>query len=212
MIEEKLNKIEGDKINSKDGGLLLLAHIEKLLKYLLPRPVKPKKKNGSDYNQSEGCRIVVFGNDNWGQIFGSPNNSEPPTSYDPYENEAFAELSPSNIVLGSDITIILTKEGQLYSCGKGDYGRLGIGGSEKTPKLTHLSTLADIKIVKVTSSKGSYGHSLAMDTENRIYSWGDGDFGKLGHGDTIRRRLYSIFIYRRDVIYMRKRRFKVFRT
>ena len=33
-------------------------------------------------------------------------------------------------------------------------------------------------------SKGSDGHSLAVGRNGDVWSWGDGDYGKLGHGDS----------------------------
>lgn len=39
-------------------------------------------------------------------------------------------------------------------------------------------------IKKVSSSKGSDGHTLAFTTEGEVFSWGDGDYGKLGHGNS----------------------------
>lgn len=43
--------------------------------------------------------------------------------------------------------------------------------------MTHLS-----------SSVGSDGHSLALTESGEIFSWGDGDYGKLGHGNSDRQR------------------------
>lgn len=37
---------------------------------------------------------------------------------------------------------------------------------------------------KVSSSKGSDGHTLAVTAEGEVFSWGDGDYGKLGHGNS----------------------------
>lgn len=36
---------------------------------------------------------------------------------------------------------------------------------------------------KLSSSKGSDGHTLALTESGSVYSWGDGDYGKLGHGN-----------------------------
>ena len=37
---------------------------------------------------------------------------------------------------------------------------------------------------QVSSSKGSDGHTLAVTDAGELYSWGDGDYGKLGHGNS----------------------------
>ena len=38
------------------------------------------------------------------------------------------------------------------------------------------------------SSVGSDGHSLAVTESGEVFSWGDGDYGKLGHGNSDRQR------------------------
>lgn len=38
-------------------------------------------------------------------------------------------------------------------------------------------------VKKLSSSKGSDGHTLALTDDGLVYSWGDGDYGKLGHGN-----------------------------
>lgn len=38
---------------------------------------------------------------------------------------------------------------------------------------------------KLSSSKRSDGHTLALTEEGSVYSWGDGDYGKLGHGNCL---------------------------
>lgn len=43
-------------------------------------------------------------------------------------------------------------------------------------------------IVQVATSCGSDGHSLALAESGEVFSWGDGDYGKLGHGNSERQR------------------------
>jgi E3 ubiquitin-protein ligase HERC1 len=35
----------------------------------------------------------------------------------------------------------------------------------------------------ICSSGGSDGYALALTEDGNVYSWGDGDYGKLGHGN-----------------------------
>jgi E3 ubiquitin-protein ligase HERC1 len=69
------------------------------------------------------------------------------------------------------------------ACGKGSYGRLGLGDSNNQPYPTKLSEVPKHGVKKISSSKGSDGHTLALTVEGEVYSWGDGDYGKLGHGN-----------------------------
>uniref|UniRef100_A0A3B4BK06 Uncharacterized protein n=1 Tax=Periophthalmus magnuspinnatus TaxID=409849 RepID=A0A3B4BK06_9GOBI len=40
----------------------------------------------------------------------------------------------------------------------------------------------------LVTSCGSDGHSMALTETGEVFSWGDGDFGKLGHGNNERQR------------------------
>ena len=41
---------------------------------------------------------------------------------------------------------------------------------------------------QMSTSVGSDGHSMALTESGEVYSWGDGDYGKLGHGNSDRQR------------------------
>jgi len=43
-------------------------------------------------------------------------------------------------------------------------------------------------IVQLATSLGGDGHSLAIADTGELFSWGDGDYGKLGHGNSDRQR------------------------
>lgn len=43
-------------------------------------------------------------------------------------------------------------------------------------------------VTQLVTSCGSDGHSMALTETGEVFSWGDGDFGKLGHGNTERQR------------------------
>ena len=42
--------------------------------------------------------------------------------------------------------------------------------------------------VQLSTSVGSDGHSMALTESGEVFSWGDGDYGKLGHGNSDRQR------------------------
>lgn len=69
----------------------------------------------------------------------------------------------------------------MSACGKGSYGRLGLGDSANQPQPKRV--LIDCNVKRLSSSKGSDGHTLALTEDGHVYSWGDGDYGKLGHGN-----------------------------
>ncbi|XP_069780317.1 probable E3 ubiquitin-protein ligase HERC1 isoform X3 [Narcine bancroftii] len=88
------------------------------------------------------------------------------------------------IEAGQYCTFAVSDNGSVKACGKGSYGRLGLGDSNNQSTAKKLAFDPHRNICKISSSKGSDGHTLAITTEGEVFSWGDGDYGKLGHGNS----------------------------
>ena len=73
---------------------------------------------------------------------------------------------------------------QVYATGYGNSSRLGLGiiESVNTPRL--IESLQHIMIKKVSVHSGGR-HCLALSAEGEVFSWGEGDDGKLGHGNRV---------------------------
>lgn len=68
--------------------------------------------------------------------------------------------------------------------GYGAGGRLGIGGTDSVSTPVLVESLQHVCIKKVAVNSGGK-HCLAMTSEGEVYSWGEGEDGKLGHGNRI---------------------------
>lgn len=83
---------------------------------------------------------------------------------------------------GSDACVCggVVEEGEVYTWGRGDDGRLGHGdnGWKFVPRL--VEELRGKSIRQVTC--GSY-HTAAVTVSGDLYTWGGGMYGKLGHGN-----------------------------
>ncbi|XP_033046615.1 E3 ubiquitin-protein ligase HERC2-like [Trachypithecus francoisi] len=81
---------------------------------------------------------------------------------------------------GSQFSIALTKDGQVYSCGKGDNQRLGHGpeGHVRFPKL--LEGLRGEKVIDVAAGST---HCLALTEDSEVHSSGSND--QCQHLDTL---------------------------
>jgi len=113
-----------------------------------------------------------------------------------------AEASAKRILAPFEPPALVEKQGILYTFGKGDHGKLGHGKCtdiDPTPQ-PHLhehcpdgfctenvkaprkvDSLSDVEIKKVVSLST---HSVALTTEGVLYTWGNGDKNRLGHGTT----------------------------
>ncbi|CDQ93884.1 unnamed protein product, partial [Oncorhynchus mykiss] len=123
--------------------------------------------------------------------------------------EALKTKRIRDIACGSSHSAAITSSGELYSWGLGEYGRLGHGDNttqlrpklvrsrdhttQLRPKLVrsrdHTTQLRP-KLVKVllghrvvqVACGSRDAQTLALTDEGLVFSWGDGDFGKLGRG------------------------------
>lgn len=131
-------------------------------------------------------------------------------AYDPKTGSTFAYVTKPTVVMalfGKKIfarkatccnftTEVLTDQGHIYSWGNNTDGQCGQGQKCPDHKLIYVDPHmhrtamqciitprkleANITFRDITC--GGY-HALAIDAENRLWSWGQGLWGKLGHGD-----------------------------
>ena len=78
---------------------------------------------------------------------------------------------------GQYCSFIIHSNGTLSACGKGSYGRLGLGDSNNQSQPKRV--VIDGTVKKVSSSKGSDGHTLALTDDGKVYSWGDGKYSRI---------------------------------
>ncbi|KAK1738976.1 RCC1 domain-containing protein [Skeletonema marinoi] len=119
--------------------------------------------------------VYSWGRGEDGQLgIGDTSDQDEPTYVD-----ALRGVGVKQIACGSGHTVVLTGEGEVYTWGRGDDGRLGHGdnGWKYVPRLTH--SLTGQIITHVTC--GSY-HTAAVSSNGDLYTWGGGMYGKLGHG------------------------------
>jgi alpha-tubulin suppressor-like RCC1 family protein len=84
------------------------------------------------------------------------------------------------VACGSAHTLVVTVEGRLLSFGWGHFGQLGIGSSVNSSTPVPVTTLEGHRVVKIACGSA---HSVACTDNGRIFTWGWGVNGQLGHGD-----------------------------
>ena len=79
-------------------------------------------------------------------------------------------------------TACITEEGALYTWGAGDYGMLGHGNEDSVM----VPTLVQGALLGATVMQVSAGaaHTACITEEGALYTWGHGDYGRLGQGNT----------------------------
>ncbi|PKL30786.1 hypothetical protein CVV43_05370, partial [Candidatus Saccharibacteria bacterium HGW-Saccharibacteria-1] len=93
------------------------------------------------------------------------------------------------IASGAEHSCGLTKQGLIYCWGNNSYGQLGNASSTVSTKPVQVDTsgvLQNKSIVKIAVGgySGTYGVSVAIDSNGKVYSWGYNGYGQLGNGTT----------------------------
>ena len=83
----------------------------------------------------------------------------------------------------------LTDDGDVYSWGLGNFGRLGHGDSENQLIPKKIEALDDATIVRIENGNGA---SYAIDDAGTLYAWGQNSNGQLGLGDEAHRDVPTV--------------------
>ncbi|KAL5011340.1 hypothetical protein ScPMuIL_009891 [Solemya velum] len=179
FCEEVMKKIqdisgEGEELTRKheDHSLFRQEHDEQLLLWLNRKP--------EDWTLSWGGsgQILGWGHNHRGQLGGV----EGAKVKLPVSCESLASLRPVQLIGGEQTLFAVTADGKVYATGYGAGGRLGIGGTESVPSPTLLESIQHVLVKKVAVNSGGK-HCLGLSAEGEVFSWGEGDDGKLGHGN-----------------------------
>jgi hypothetical protein len=147
---------------------------------------------------TESNKVYAFGNNNYGQLgLGIKDKivNRP---------DIVSSLRSSGvcaIACGYSHSIALLKNEQLYSWGRNDCGQLGLGHYTHSPIPEHITSLNSFTVQQIECG---YDHCIAFVNEiraadlqkskggailgrNRVFTWGRGEEGQLGHQDKLSR-------------------------
>ncbi|KAK6924991.1 FYVE zinc finger [Dillenia turbinata] len=143
------------------------------------------------------CAVTVSGDlYTWGDgnhNFGLLGHGSDASHWTPTRVSGLEDVHISKIACGPWHTSAVTLEGQLFTFGEGTFGALGHGDHRSTTMPRKVETLKGLRITAVScgawhtaavvevlaENSGSYGALT-----KKLFTWGDGEKGQLGHGDT----------------------------
>ncbi|KAK2709534.1 hypothetical protein QYM36_013262, partial [Artemia franciscana] len=138
------------------------------------------KRRPEDWTLTYGATGTIYG---WGHNHrGQLGGVECSKVKIPAPCDTFTALRPVQIVGGEQTLFAVTADGKVHATGYGAGGRLGIGGSESVTQPTLLESIQQVFIKKVAVNSGGK-HCLILSSEGEVYSFGEADDGKLGHGN-----------------------------
>ena len=98
-------------------------------------------------------------------------------------------VSARSVSCGPEHALVVTADGQVYSWGRGDNGRLGHGDCLQRFTPTLIEAFAG-KFVATASCGGAHAAAIVRvdatmngGAAGQLYTWGDGRVGQLGHDD-----------------------------
>ena len=128
--------------------------------------------------------VWAWGQDQYGQL-GDGNSG--PGVQSPLPVAMLTPWSPATIAVvsaggGGSVdghTLMIDSTGKLWGCGNNDFGQIGDGtiGVDRSTPVAVLSPWAPATIVD--ASAGAH-HSIAIDSNNILWTWGGNDSGELG--------------------------------
>ena len=117
----------------------------------------------------------------WGNgLYGKLGHGDGQPQLLPKKIEAFAGQRAIAVSAGFVHSIAITADGAVWSWGRGVSGKLGHGDQQNQLLPKKVEALAGQRVVAVSAGGG---HSIALTADGAVWSWGDGLYGRLGHGD-----------------------------
>ena len=135
------------------------------------------RSSSSDQPQ---CKVLVWGLNDKEQLGGLKGSKVKLPSY----HALISSLRPTFIAGGSKSMFIVSHDGKVYACGEVTNGRLGLGHNYNVTTPHKIPILSDYVVKSVAVHSGGK-HALALTLDGKVFSWGEGEDGKLGHGNRL---------------------------
>jgi alpha-tubulin suppressor-like RCC1 family protein len=95
-----------------------------------------------------------------------------------------SDVCPAYVVAGDTHTCVRKTSGSLHCWGDNRYGQLGLGDTRARPTATRVP-FDDVAKIYLPMGRGEIsadaaGFTCAIDTQNRLFCWGDNRWGELG--------------------------------
>lgn len=139
------------------------------------------------------------GNSEWGQLGVPHYEFVAKTCKVPYKKVLGLKGPVLKVCCGDGFSLALAAKGKLYSCGKGNLGRLGLGIEENVGQMVEIQYFRkyDIRIIDIAAG-GRHCLALAED-RSRLFVWGCNFYYQLGqyHQDDELEPVKNIYITKR---------------
>ncbi|CAG4993042.1 unnamed protein product, partial [Colias eurytheme] len=125
-------------------------------------------------------KMFAWGLNNYGQL-GVTGEKRRVALYSPAECDAFPP-SATAVAAGQHHSLAMDAAGKVYSVGRSEYGRLGLG--DRTTDAETLEPIPKLQNKKCVSIAAGTSNSFAVTDSGEVLAWGMGSEGQLGTGST----------------------------
>jgi len=116
----------------------------------------------------------------WGEgKFGRLGHGNERNCHSPKLVEELIAKKPKQIACGGFHSAVVGDDGKMYTFGGGEHGQLGHGDKVNKVVPTIVKALDGTFVSQITCG---WSHSVALTSHGHVYTFGNGDHGKLGHG------------------------------
>ena len=130
--------------------------------------------------------VVCWGSSSFGQLGTASNSVGANNDVQGAKPIDFNGTSMIDVESSIDHSCSISSSGEVHCWGYGYLGRLGYGATQNRgdstshfPFVTPVELEGSAKLISLT-----YTSSCAVMTDNEVYCWGDGSFGRTGHENT----------------------------
>lgn len=126
-------------------------------------------------------KIYTFGRNDFGQLgSGDTIDRKLPSLVDSLRGQRVTSLA-----CGQYHTVVSTSEIGVQSCGKNDYGQLGVESTESQKNFVVVKGALDG--TKIRHLRCGYYHTIVLAAGGHVFGFGRNDYGQLGLGHTMQR-------------------------
>ncbi|CAI2359903.1 unnamed protein product [Moneuplotes crassus] len=122
--------------------------------------------------------VLLIGN--FASMLNLPDNAKPEFLKLPFLHQ----MKIVKIACSGNCALFLSEQGSLYSWGK-DEEHLGLLGIENEYHQSTPSAIKALKGIEIKDISLGTTHASAIDSEGKLYTWGYGEGGILGHGEDV---------------------------
>eukprot|EP01012_Entosiphon_sulcatum_P012277 TRINITY_DN17670_c0_g1_i1.p1 TRINITY_DN17670_c0_g1~~TRINITY_DN17670_c0_g1_i1.p1 ORF type:complete len:456 (-),score=38.97 TRINITY_DN17670_c0_g1_i1:11-1378(-) len=157
--------------------------------HICPFPTRvPGLEGVVDVSAGEGCSAAVTAEGElftWGSGRGGRLGHGGATNFAvPTKVKALAKHRVRHVAVGENHVACVADNGSVFTWGKGNHGCLGHGDASDSALPAPAFRSANEPLIEIRQVACGFQNTAAVSESGVLYTWGDGAYGKLGHGDT----------------------------